>query len=151
MCEPKRIRLFELIINCTVIMKTISRVSPNVCAISDRIWCNKHLRPTTTEKYYLCDVSSLPLTAPITRKLDKYWVCVLKWLSVNVAIETYSCFQNIFVMNIIPVCWIPWTWAVLLWCVWINYYSRLSVLRFESPNLKYHSNMRWIPALDVYN
>ena len=32
-------------------MKTNSRFSRNVYAISDRIWCNKHLRHTTTEKY----------------------------------------------------------------------------------------------------
>ena len=32
-------------------MKTKSRFSRNVYAISDRIWCNKHLRHTTTEKY----------------------------------------------------------------------------------------------------
>ena len=34
-----------------MIMKTNSRFSRNVYAISNRIWCNKHLRPTTTEKY----------------------------------------------------------------------------------------------------
>ena len=32
-------------------MKTNSRFSRNVYAISDRIWCNKHLKHTTTEKY----------------------------------------------------------------------------------------------------
>ena len=32
-------------------MKTNSRFSRNVYVISDRIWCNKHLRHTTTEKY----------------------------------------------------------------------------------------------------
>ena len=32
-------------------MKTNSRFSRNVHAISDRIWCNKHLRHTTTEKH----------------------------------------------------------------------------------------------------
>ena len=31
-------------------MKTNSRF-PGTYAISDRIWCNKHLRHTTTEKY----------------------------------------------------------------------------------------------------
>ena len=49
-CKAKRIRLFALIINCTI-MKTNSWFSRNVYAISDRIWCNKHLRHTTTEKY----------------------------------------------------------------------------------------------------
>ena len=34
-----------------MIMKTNSRFSRNVYAISDRIWCNKHLRHATTEKY----------------------------------------------------------------------------------------------------
>ena len=48
-CKPKRIRLFALIINCTMIMKTKSLFSQNVYAISDRIWCKKHLRHTTTE------------------------------------------------------------------------------------------------------
>ena len=33
-------------------MKTNSRFSRNVYAISKRIWCNKHLGHTTTEKYY---------------------------------------------------------------------------------------------------
>ena len=32
-------------------MKTNSRYFRNVYAISDRIWCNEHLRHTTTEKY----------------------------------------------------------------------------------------------------
>ena len=32
-------------------MKTNSRFSRNVYAISDRKWCNKHLRHTTNEKY----------------------------------------------------------------------------------------------------
>ena len=41
--NTKRIRLFALIINCTIIMKTNSRFSRNVYAISSRIWCNKHL------------------------------------------------------------------------------------------------------------
>ena len=45
-CKPKRILLFQLIINCTIIMKTKSLFSRNVYAISDRIWCNKHLRHT---------------------------------------------------------------------------------------------------------
>ena len=30
-------------------MKAKSRFSRNICAISDRIWCNKHLRHTTTQ------------------------------------------------------------------------------------------------------
>ena len=49
--KPKRIRLFVLIINCTIIIKRNSRFSRNVYAINDSIWCNKHLRHTTTEKY----------------------------------------------------------------------------------------------------
>ena len=32
-----------------IIMKTKSRFSRNVYAVSDRIWCNKHLRHTTME------------------------------------------------------------------------------------------------------
>ena len=48
-CKPKHIRLFALIINCTILMKTNSRLSRNVYTISDRIWCNKHLRHTTTK------------------------------------------------------------------------------------------------------
>ena len=32
-------------------MKTNSRFSRNVNAISDRTWCNKNLRHTTKEKY----------------------------------------------------------------------------------------------------
>ena len=48
-CKPNRIRLFALIINCIVIMKTKSPFPWNICAIRDRIWCNKHLRHTTTE------------------------------------------------------------------------------------------------------
>ena len=32
-------------------MTTSSRFSRNIYAIGDRIWCNKHLRHTTTEKY----------------------------------------------------------------------------------------------------
>ena len=40
--KTKRIRLFALITNCTIIMKTNSRFSRNVYAISNRILCNKH-------------------------------------------------------------------------------------------------------------
>ena len=47
--KPKRIRIFELIMNCTITMKTKSRFSRNVYAISDRIWCNRHLRHTATD------------------------------------------------------------------------------------------------------
>ena len=47
--KPKRMQLFALIINCTIMMKTKYRFSRNVYAISDRLWCNKHLRHTTTE------------------------------------------------------------------------------------------------------
>ena len=50
-CKPKHIRIFALILNCTIIMKTNSQFSRNVYAISDGIWCNKHLRHTTMEKY----------------------------------------------------------------------------------------------------
>ena len=49
--QSKRIRLFALIINCTILMNTNSRYSRNVYTISDRIWCNKHIMHTTTEKY----------------------------------------------------------------------------------------------------
>ena len=42
--KTKRIRLFVLIINCTIIMR-------NVYAVSNRIWCNKQPRHTTTEKH----------------------------------------------------------------------------------------------------
>ena len=49
--RPKRIRTLALIINCTIIMKTNSRFSRNIYAISDRIWSNKHLRHTATEIY----------------------------------------------------------------------------------------------------
>ena len=51
MNKPKRTRLFALIINCIIIMKTKARFSPNVYATSDKIWCNKHLRHTATDKY----------------------------------------------------------------------------------------------------
>ena len=50
-CKLKRIQLFALIINCTIQMKTNSQFSRNVYTTSDRIWCNKHLRQTTTEKH----------------------------------------------------------------------------------------------------
>ena len=43
--------LERLCINCTILMKTNSRFSRNVYTISDKIWCNKHLRRTTAEKY----------------------------------------------------------------------------------------------------
>ena len=43
--------IFELIINWIIVTKTKSRFSRNVYAINDRIWCNKQLRHTTTEKY----------------------------------------------------------------------------------------------------
>ena len=36
-------------LNCTILMKTNSRFSRNVFSVSDRIWCNNHLRLTTRE------------------------------------------------------------------------------------------------------
>ena len=44
--KTKRIWLFVLIINCTISIKTNSWFSRNVYAISNRIWCNRHLRHT---------------------------------------------------------------------------------------------------------
>ena len=49
--KTNRFRLFALIINCTIMIKTNSRFSRNVYAIRNRIWCNNHLRQTTTETY----------------------------------------------------------------------------------------------------
>ena len=50
-CSPVH-KYCLIIINCTIIMNTNSQFSRNVYAISNRIWCNIHLRHTTTEKYY---------------------------------------------------------------------------------------------------
>ena len=70
-CKPKRIRLFALIINCTIIMKTKSRFSRNVYAISDRLWCYKHLRHTTTAKNMIMDkVDTSDLMMIITWAMD---------------------------------------------------------------------------------
>ena len=49
--KPKRIRLFALIINCAILMKPNSRFSRKVYTISERQWCKKTFRHTTTEKY----------------------------------------------------------------------------------------------------
>ena len=38
MCKLKRIRIFALVKKCSIIMKTKSRFTRNVYAISDRIW-----------------------------------------------------------------------------------------------------------------
>ena len=38
-CNPKRIWLFALIINCTILMKTYSQFSQSVYTISDRMPC----------------------------------------------------------------------------------------------------------------
>ena len=82
-CKPRRIRLFALIINCTIIMKTKSRVSRSIYAISDRIWCNKHLRHTTTENMLTMgkfDTSDLMMT--ITWAMDiSFQSPKLKWTS----------------------------------------------------------------------
>ena len=50
-CMPKHIQLFALFIYCTMTMKTKSLFSRNVYATGDRIWCNKHPRHTTKNKY----------------------------------------------------------------------------------------------------
>ena len=47
----QHIRLFALIMNCTITMKTKSRFSRNVYAISDRVWRKSYLRHTTADKY----------------------------------------------------------------------------------------------------
>ena len=57
----KRIRIFALIIPCTIIMETKSRYTQNVYAISDRTWCNKHLRHTTTENIIMGTVDTSDL------------------------------------------------------------------------------------------
>ena len=80
-CKPKRIRLLELIINCTIIIETKPRLSRNIYAISDRIWCNKHLRHTTTENMItmgMVDTSDLKMI--ITWAVDiSFQSPKLKW------------------------------------------------------------------------
>ena len=79
-CKPKRIRLFALIIYWATIMKTKSRFSRNIHAISDRIWCNKHFRYTTMEnmittgKVDACDLIMITVSINISLQLPK-----LKW------------------------------------------------------------------------
>ena len=82
--KTKRIRLFSLIISCTIIMKTNSRFSRNVYAISNRIWCNKHLRHTTTEKNMITmgKVDTSDLMMIITWAIDiSFQSPILKWAS----------------------------------------------------------------------
>ena len=69
-CQPKRIRIFALIIICKIIMKTKSRFSRNVYAISDRVWCNKHLRHATTENMIMGKVDTSDLMMIISSAMD---------------------------------------------------------------------------------
>ena len=72
-CKPKRIRLFALIINCAMIMKNKSRFSQNVYAISDRIWCNKHLKYTNTENIIIMGkVDTFDLMMIITWVIESF-------------------------------------------------------------------------------
>ena len=81
-CKPKRIRIFARIINCTIIMKTKSRFSRNVYAISDRIWCNKHLRHITTENVIMGKADSSDLMMIIKSAMDiSSQSPILKWAS----------------------------------------------------------------------
>ena len=60
LCTNKRI-IFELILKLHNSNGNKIPVSRNVCAISDRMWCNKHLRHTTTENMWYspdCDIQS---------------------------------------------------------------------------------------------
>ena len=81
--RPKRIRLFALIINCIIVTRTNSRFSRNVYAISNRIWCNKHLRQTTTKNMITMgklDTSDLMMI--ITWAIDtSFQSPLLKWAS----------------------------------------------------------------------
>ena len=82
-CKTEHIQLFQVIINCTMIMKTNSRFSWNVYAISDRIWCNKHLRHTTTENMItMGKVDTSDLMMIITWAIDiSFQSPKLKWAS----------------------------------------------------------------------
>ena len=82
-CKTEHIQVFQVIINCTIITKTNSRFSWNVYAISDRIWCNKHLRHTTTENMIpMGKVDTSDLMMIITWAIDiSFQSPKLKWAS----------------------------------------------------------------------
>ena len=79
----KRIWLFALIINCTIIVKTDFQFSRNVYAVSNRIWCNKHLRHTTMENMIpMGKVDTSDLMMIITWAIDiSFQSPILKWAS----------------------------------------------------------------------
>ena len=61
-------------------MKSNSRFSRNVYAISDRIWRNKHLRHTTTENITLGNVDTSDLMMIIAWAIDiSFQSPILKW------------------------------------------------------------------------
>ena len=83
-CKPKRIRLFALIINCTILMKTNSRFSRNVYTISDRIWCNKHLTTQprkNMETMGKVDTSDLMMIITWAIDIKSFQSPILKWAS----------------------------------------------------------------------
>ena len=96
-CKPKRIRLFALIINCAMIMKTKSRFSRNVYEISDSIWCDTHLRHTATENILTMgkvDTSDLVMT--VTRAINiSFQSPKLKWASWTHATPYILIFSNL--------------------------------------------------------
>ena len=99
-CKAKLIRLFALIINCTMIMKTNSLFSRNVFARSDRIWCNKHIRHTTTEKY---DNNRKSGTISYDRLISTIWFLMLVRRHVHIRTFGWPIHDfNILVLQEIP-------------------------------------------------
>ena len=94
--KPKRIQLFALIINCTLITEINPHCSRNVYAISDRIWCCKHLRHTPTENNIITmgKVDTSVLMMIKTWAIDIFFQSPnLKWASWTHTTPTY-CNEN---------------------------------------------------------
>ena len=98
------IRLFALIINCTIIVKTKSRFSQNIYAISDRIWCKTNISGTQPRKNMITmgKVDTFDLMTIITWAMDVSFQS-LKWKWAVM----YSEIQNSVIIY-------PWFWCCLM-------------------------------------
>ena len=129
-CTPKRIRLFALIINCTIIMMKIhSWFSRNVYAISDRTWCNKNLylsgtqprqNMTTMGKVDTSDLIMI-ITWAIDISFQSHILKMVSWTHTTPYIVMKKkmscwrdCFGRYFVVGPAPFCSSPSTCSCIL-------------------------------------
>ena len=137
-------------------VRTKSQFSRNVYAIPDRIWCNKHLRHTTTEKY---DNNGKVLYFRFDDDNMSYkYILSITWTEKRQKIKRQNKRKPIFKFmqnndigmtknKVKHYIMLVWRQGMFLWLVWITYiYIYIYKLK------KYHipcecNGERWVVAL----